>query len=55
MTPHTPIPDATARPMREPAHVCAACGAGDHEQVLLDAHCACPCHPAGNAAGEVSS
>ena len=54
MTQHTPIPEAPARPTRE-TQVCLACSAGDHEQVLFDERCPCPCHPAQTAEGEVQS
>ena len=33
--------------------ICIACAEGDHDQIRLNEHCACPCHGTLNAQLEV--
>ena len=49
MTHHATASDPTVKP---PVPVCLACSSADHEQVLVEEVCACPCHGEHNPVSE---
>lgn len=51
----TPLPNPPVGPTCDHARICKACAEGDHEQIVLDEQCSCPCHGTLNSSGEVAA